>query len=132
MFDFDSPQIKNTFETGRMEINGRTYRFHPMVHAQRKKVLGFVLQHQGELQAGGLPLGSPELDAVEAVIHSVTSCDDVILAKDSEHFEAFAEDYLEFTLSALAVVIYPFVRGRNGASPSGAGQQAPTSSRKPM
>ena len=105
--------IKGIYDDGEAVINGRTYKFHTMVHKQRRKVFAFYTGVSESVNAQDFSfLDSERFDAVESVIMGAVSYDGSILAKAGDkHWDEYPEDYLPFISTALAVISYPFIRG---------------------
>jgi len=125
--------VRAVYEDGEAEINGRKYRFHKMTHVQRRKVFAFYTSIAPQLRADNMEfLDTPQYAAVEEVMWSNISFDGVALNKARDHWDEFPEDYVQLVATSLGVISYPFTRAAGIASASQAGDQAKTSSEKPM
>ena len=126
-------QIRGVYEDGEAEINGRTYKFHKMVHVDRRKVWAFFSSVQHQLSAGNfLFLDSPAYAQVEEVMWKNISFDGSVITKLRDHWEDFPEDYMTLVSTAMGVMSYPFLRAAGIASASVDEQRQTTSSSKPM
>lgn len=126
-------QIRGVYEDGEAEINGRTYKFHKMVHVDRRKVWAFFSSVQHQLSAGNfLFLDSPAYAQVEEVMWKGVSFDGSAISKLRDHWEEYPEDYMKLVSTAMGVMSYPFLRAAGIASASVDEQQQKTSSSKPM
>lgn len=108
-------KLKEVYEDGAAEINGRTYEFGKMVHKQRRKIFSFFTFAQHDLERGDFSfLDSERFEAIEKIISGVVLYDGMQLSKRPDHWEEFPEDYIIFTTTALGVISYPFLRGQLG------------------
>ena len=105
--------IRAIFEDGTAEINGRSYEFLKTNHAKRLRVFGYLMKVQERIQKKDFSfMGEKDWLEIEQIINGVVSLDGTILAKDPQHWEDYAEDYLFFMPTALAVISYPFLKGK--------------------
>lgn len=126
-------QVKAVYEDGVAEINGRQYKFHKMTHVERRKVFAFYTSVQRQLGSQDFSfLDTPQYAAVEEVMWSNISMDGVTINKRRDHWEEFAEDYINLVAVSMGVMSYPFIRAAGIASASQEGKPATTSSEKPM
>lgn len=107
-------KLKEIYEDGFAEINGREYKFTVMTHSQRRSVFAFYSTVQKELanQDFGF-LDSADFAKVEKIILDRVTVDGMQVSKLPGHFEDYPEDYLILICSALGVISYPFFRGKN-------------------
>lgn len=125
--------IRAVYEDSEAEINGRKYRFHKMTHVERRKIFAFYSSVAPQLREDNMAfLDTPIYAAVEDVMWSNISFDGVTLNKARDHWDEYPEDYIRLVATALGVISYPFTRAAGIASASQAGDQAKTSSEKPM
>lgn len=125
--------VRAVYEDGEAEINGRKYKFHKMTHVERRKVFAFYSSVAPQLREDNMAfLDTPVYAAVEDVMWSNISFDGLTLNKLRDHWDEFPEDYIRLVATSLAVIAYPFTRAAGIASASQAGDQAKTSSEKPM
>lgn len=125
--------VRAVYEDGEAEINGRKYKFHKMTHVERRKVFAFYSSVAPQLREDNMAfLDTPVYAAVEDVMWSNISFNGLTLNKLRDHWDEFPEDYIRLVATSLAVIAYPFTRAAGIASASQAGDQAKTSSEKPM
>lgn len=125
--------VRAVYEDGEAEINGRKYKFHKMTHVERRKVFAFYSSVAPQLRDDNMAfLDTPVYAAVEDVMWSNISFNGLTLNKLRDHWDEFPEDYIRLVATSLAVIAYPFTRAAGIASASQAGDQAKTSSEKPM
>lgn len=125
--------VRAVYEDGEAEINGRKYKFHKMTHVERRKVFAFYSSVAPQLREDNMAfLDTPVYAAVEDVMWSNISFNGLTLNKMRDHWDEFPEDYIRLVATSLAVISYPFTRAAGIASASQAGDQAKTSSEKPM
>lgn len=112
-------QIKEVYESNVADINGTEYQFTKFNHMERKKVFAFLSKHvnfsSGDFNIGGV-FGDPQLDEIEKLIHSKVLVDGVQISKHKDFWDndEYAGDYVAFTLLAMQVIAYPFMRGGRG------------------
>ena len=105
-------QIRQAYEDGEAEINGRAYKFHATTHKQRKRVFAFFTKIRAQLEDGDLSwLASSEYEDVENLVENMVSLDGELLSRRQGHWEEFPEDYVIFSITAMGVISYPFLRG---------------------
>lgn len=125
--------VRAVYEDGEAEIHGRKYKFHKMTHVERRKVFAFYSSVAPQLREDNMAfLDTPVYAAVEDVMWSNISFNGLTLNKLRDHWDEFPEDYIRLVATSLAVIAYPFTRAAGIASASQAGDQAKTSSEKPM
>lgn len=126
-------QIRAVWEDKEAEINGRIYRFHQMVHVERRKVFAFYTSVQTQLQAQNFAfLDSPQFAPVEELMWKNISFDGVTINKLRDHWEEYPEDYLQLVSVAMGVMSFPFIRAAGIASASQVAEQKKSLSVKPM
>jgi len=109
--------IKRIYEDGCAEINGREYKFTKMQHKKRRKVFAFYSSITSQLKANDFSfLDYSSFEGVEAAINDAVTFDDSLLSRlGTEHWDEYPDDYLPFIGTALAVISFPFIRGRDTA-----------------
>lgn len=126
-------QIRAVYEDGEAEINGRVYKFHKMVHVDRRKVFAFYTSVQQQLTAQNFAfLDTPIFAHIEETMWKNVSFDGSIITKLRDHWEEYPEDYLQLVSVAMGVMSFPFIRAAGIASASQVAQAQTTSSSKPM
>lgn len=119
MIDSDKAHdmIKSVYIDGVAEINGREYKFSKMTHKQRRKVFAFYTSIISKVKRKDFSfLDSDSFESVEAVINNVVSFDDSLLSRiDETHWNKHPNDYVPFITTALAVISYPLLQGRDTA-----------------
>jgi len=107
--------IKDIYDEGVAEINGREYKFTVMNHKKRRKVFAFYTGVAASLHNNDYSfLALPEFEPVEAIVNdSVTFNDSLLSRLGDKHWEEYACDYLAFIGVALAVISYPFLAGKD-------------------
>lgn len=108
--------IKAVYEDKVATINGRDYGFTPFTHKERKRVFAFYSLVAKELQKENFSfMDTPKMEEIEKILMDRITYEGVQLSKFEKHFEKYPEDYVQFIVTALPVVSYPFLRG-NGIS----------------
>lgn len=108
--------IKAVYDDQEMEINGRSYKFLKMNHKKRRKVFSFMSRIQGMLTENDFSfMDWDDFEPVEKVIHDSITFDGSLISKLPSHWEEYPEDYINFTLTALPVISYPFLAGSRTA-----------------
>lgn len=103
-------QVKDVYESGEADINGRKYVFVKMKHRQRRKVFAFFSRVQQDIKAQSFWwLESPEWETVEEVISKHVMFEDSALNKLDDHWDQYPQDYLIFVCTALGAISYPFM-----------------------
>lgn len=126
-------QVRAVYEDGEAEVNGRTYKFHKMVHVDRRKVFAFQSSVQHQMSAGNFAfLDTPAFAQVEEVLWKNISFDGALISRLRDHWEEFPEDYMQLVGVAMGVMSYPFIRAAAIASQSQGEKAKTTSSSKPM
>lgn len=106
--------IKDIFEDGVAEINGREYKFGVMTFIERRKVFAYTSKIQSNIQDMDLSfLATDEFAKIEEIIFKRTTFEDMSLFKKNP-FEVYMEDYFIFVTTALQVISYPFLKGSFG------------------
>lgn len=111
--DVDVDKIKLGYESGVIEVNGREYEFDSMNFRDRRKVFAYFTSVGSQVESGDLSfIDSSAFDDIEKVIRRFSLFDGHLLSKlGDKHFEEYPEDYLEFTITAMGVISYPFMKG---------------------
>lgn len=126
-------QVRAVYEDGEAEINGRSYKFHKMMHTERRKVFAFYTSVQAQMQNQSFAfLDTPAYEAVEKVMFGAISYDGNLVKKLADHWDECPEDYLQLVSVAMGVISYPFLRGVVTSSPSPVAVPSRTTSKKPM
>lgn len=114
---FTAETIKQAYESGVTEINGREYEFDKINFRNARKVFAFFSSIVGGLEANDISfIDSAEFDAIEKIIRQHTLFDGHLLQKLGDaHFEEFSEDYISFVIVAMGVFSYPFTKGSASA-----------------
>ena len=125
--------VRAVYEDGEAEVNGRTYKFHKMVHVERRKVFAFSTSVQRQVNVQDYSfLDTAAYANVEEVMWANISFEGVTLNKRRDHWEEYPEDYLNLLSVAMGVMSYPFTRAAGIGSAAQQGEPAKTSSEKPM
>lgn len=107
--------IKECYEDGFAEINGRKYMFGEINHKTRLKIFGFAQSISVQLSSGNLSfIGTDGYFTIEDLIFSNMTYDHDSLNKiKDKQFEDFGEDYILLITTAFRVFSYPFMKGTN-------------------
>ena len=104
-------KIKEIYDDGVAEINGREYKFTKSTHKKRRKIFAFSSRVGGMAEVGDFSfLDWDEFDTIEKVICDMILFDNMQLSKLSMHWEQYPEDYLMLITTAMAVISYPLTR----------------------
>jgi hypothetical protein len=107
--------IRQVYEDGVAEINGREYRITKLTHKKRRKVFAFFTHVQGDLQQSDFSfLDTDRWAEVESVIENAVTFDGSLLSKTPNHWDQYPEDYLIFVSTMLGAISYPFLAGSGG------------------
>lgn len=111
--DINKDAIKEAYESGVIEVNGREYEFDSMNFRDRRKVFAYFTSVGSKVEGGDLSfIDSSAFDDIEKVIRRYSLFDGHLLSKlGDKHFDDYPEDYLEFTITAMGVISYPFMSG---------------------
>jgi len=102
--------VKAVYDDQEMEINERSYKFVKMNHKKRRKVFAFMSRVQPMIAIKDFSfIDWPDFEAVEAVIHDHVTFNDSLISKIPTHWDVYPEDYVNFTLTALPVISFPFL-----------------------
>ena len=105
-------KIRQCYEDGSAEINGRSYKFCKVTHKQRLKIFGYLNKIKHRLSAGDLSFfGDDDFDKIENLMFSNMTYNDSSLAKIDNHFEKYGEDYINLIAISLSVFSHPFMKG---------------------
>lgn len=108
--------IKSVYEDKQAEINGRKYDFMAMTHKKRLKVFSSFMTWKNQLENQDFAfMCTDQFDLVSGIIDEHVAFDGMQLSKLPKHWERFPEDYLMFTLTAIQVISYPFLKGNLGS-----------------
>lgn len=106
-------KLKNAYDDGVLEVNGREYEFTEMRHMKRRDVFAYFTTVQNAVQAGNFAfLSDPNFRHIEKIIGDHVTYDGSLLSKLADHWDEFPEDYLELIATSMGVISYPFMRGR--------------------
>ncbi|WP_373073901.1 hypothetical protein [Sulfurimonas sp.] len=104
-------QLEEWHTNGSFEVNGRTYKLSKLSHQFRLEVLALYSQIEGSITMGNY--GFITDDKFKTLMKKV---DDRILFDNSQisklpnHFEDYAEDYIDYVALGLKVICYPFYK----------------------
>jgi hypothetical protein len=105
--------IKSVYEDQCAEINGREYKYHKMSHEKRIQVFAFFSRIQNQIGTGDFSfLTDPGFKAVEKTIGDYVTFDDALINKRPTHWDEYPEDYIQFIITSLGVISYPFLKGK--------------------
>lgn len=104
--------VRQCYEDGTAEVNGRSYKFCNINHKKRLKIFGYSSKIKGYLQEANLSfLGSDEQLKIEDLMFSNMTFNDSRLSGIDNHFDKYGEDYIPLFTMALSVFSYPFMKG---------------------
>lgn len=104
-------KIKEIYDDGVAEINGREYKFTKSTHKKRRSVFAFLSRIRGMAEIGDYSfLDWDDFDRVEKTICDMILFDNMQLSKLQMHWEQYPEDYLILITTAMAVISYPLTR----------------------
>jgi len=105
--------IKQCFDDGFAEINGRKYVFCNVNHKTRLKIYGYGHSISHLLSSGDFSfMGSDEFSKIEDLMFSNMTYDNDSLIKIADkHFTDFGEDHTLLVTTAIRVFCYPFMKG---------------------
>lgn len=113
--------IREVFEDGFAEINGREYRFAKTTHKKRRKVFAFYTKITPLMRANDFSfLDWPEWEAVEEVVGNIVTYDGLQLSKvggdrTEGHWDKYPGDFITFVSIALPTIAYPFFPESGGS-----------------
>ena len=100
--------IKEAYEDGFLEINGRKYTFTSFNHKTRLSIFAYQSSITGDLQRNNfLFLDTPEWQRIEKLMFERILYNNMQLSKLENHFEEFEGDYLKLVTAAMAVITVP-------------------------
>ena len=107
--------IKECYDDGFAEINGRKYVFGEINHRTRLKIFGFAQSISTELLSGNLSfVGTSGYFDIEDLMFSNMLYDNDSLNKiKDKHLKDHGEDYILLITTAFRVFSYPFMKGTN-------------------
>lgn len=104
--------IRECFEDGSAEINGRSYKFCKLNHRKRLQIFGFASSIKKDLLNQDLSFfGSESQLRIEELMFSNMTYNDSSLSKIDNHFEKYGEDYIPLFTMSLSVFTFPFMKG---------------------
>jgi len=105
-------KVKECFEDGCAEINGRKYTFGSINHKTRLKIFGYAQSVKHLMVHGDYSFMSDDsYSNIEDLMFSNMIYDKQSLSKLPEHFNEFGEDYLKLVNISMMVFCYPFMKG---------------------
>ena len=107
--------IKDVYNDGCAEINGRSYKFTVMNFSERRTVFAYMTSIKDKLANEDFSfLDETKFKEIERdVIFKRVTVDDMSISKKNI-FETYPEDYLMFISTSLMVISYPFLKGKLG------------------
>lgn len=125
--------VKEIYDDGFVEINGREYHFTPVNHQIRKQIYAYFSHIKEQIAAGDfLFMLSPEFERVEKILWGRILFNGSVIAKRENHWEEYPEDYQNLIMTAMSVFSYVFLRGATTNSQSQKEAPKATASKKPM
>jgi hypothetical protein len=114
-------ELQRINETGKMTINGREYAFTAMRHKERRKVFAFFTSIRGQLEENSFAfMDEPKFDEIMGVIENLVTFDGSLLSRLGTHWDLYSQDFIEFVVTAMGVMSYPFLVGsRTGSQSAG-------------
>lgn len=107
--------VRDVYEDGEAEINGRTYQLTKTNHKKRRKVFAFTSKIGPQMQRGDFSwMDSPEFASVEETINNIVMFDGDLLSRRPDHWDEYPEDYMIFIPTVLGAISYPFMKGAGG------------------
>jgi hypothetical protein len=105
-------KVRDCFEDGSAEINGRSYKFCKMNHRKRLQIFGYSSGLKSKLINQDLSfIGTDDQIRIEELMFSNMTFNDSKLSSIDNHFEKYGEDYIMLFTMAMAVFSYPFMKG---------------------
>lgn len=106
-------QIKEIYEQGFIEINGREYYFEKAKHRERIKVFAYFSQIQSDIAVGNFHfLDDDKFKRTMRIIDKYFLYDDIPIDKREGHFDQYEEDFLEYVAFSMTLFCFPLVRGK--------------------
>ena len=107
-------EIKAVYDDGVLTINGRDYVFTTAPHKKRLQVFAYFTGIQNMLNVEDLSfMMTKEYSEVASTIEQLVTFNGTLLSKKLNHWNEFPQDYVTFITTALGVVSYPFLHGKN-------------------
>ena len=105
-------QVKAAFDDGCAEINGRRYEFGQITHLQRRPVFSYWSHIQRIVERGDFSfMEDPAFAGIEKILSDVITYDGMQISKRKNHWDEFPQDYVNWCVSGMAVLSYPFLSG---------------------
>jgi len=125
--------VKEIYDDGFAEINGREYHFTQMNHTIRKQVYAYFT-HVKDMIANGdfFFMTTPDFERIEKLMWGRITFNGSTISKRENHWDEYPEDYQALIMSAMSVISYPFLRGAVTSSASQKEAPAKTTLKKPM
>jgi predicted transcriptional regulator len=104
-------QLEEWVNNSAFEVNGREYKISKLSHQFRLEVLAIYSQIEANLTMGnyGFLMNKDFKDLMKKVDSKILF-EDSQISKLPNHFEDYAEDYLDYVSLSLKVISYPFYK----------------------
>jgi len=104
-------QIEEWVNNSAFEVNGREYKISKLSHQFRLEVVAIYSQIEANLTMGnyGFLINKEFKDVMKKVDERILF-DGSQISKLPNHFEEYAEDYLDYVAISLKVISYPFYK----------------------
>ena len=104
-------QLNDWTERSAFDINGREYKLSKLSHQFRLEVVAIYSQIESNLTMGnyGFLMNKDFKDVMKKVDDKILF-DNSQISKLPNHFEEYAEDYLDYVAISLKVISYPFYK----------------------
>lgn len=100
-------------EKGSFEVNGRTYKISKLSHQFRLEVLALYSQIEASITMGNYGfITEPRFKDLMKKVDDKILYENSQISKLPNHFEEFAEDYMDYVALGLKVICYPFYRSK--------------------
>lgn len=125
--------VKEIYDDGFAEINGREYHFTEMNHTIRRQVYAYFT-HVKEMIASGdfYFMTTPDFERIEKLMWGRITFNGSVISKREGHWDQCPEDYQALILTAMSVISYPFLRGAVTNSQSRNEAPVKTTLKKPL
>lgn len=102
-------KIKEVYDDGCAEINGRKYEFSKTTHKKRRSIFAFYSRITNLVSDGDFSfLDWADWDTVEGKINDMITIDGLQLSKIPGHWDKYPADYISFIAIAMPVISFPF------------------------
>lgn len=103
-------KLKDAFNDGVLEVNGREYELLPMRHMKRRDVFAYFSTVADDVQGGNFSfLSDPAFKYIEKTMGEHIQYDGSLLSKLPDHWDEYPQDYLEVIATGMGVMSYPFM-----------------------